>query len=774
MRRVTHLVIGPDRHGVVLHSLQIAAACGQQVIRQLVSEPERLVLRDTDVLQVGYTDRLFAPTAEASAAAFARLADAADAAGVALSVTLHDVPAGDSALQLRRARGYAAVTARCRGVVVNSWSELARVQDVCGHVRSLRVIGLPIDPVPDVLAAPAGSDVVVLGYLYPDRGYEQVLSELPDGSELVALGTASDGHEDLPEIYAELARQAGRRWQCSGYLDDGELSRRLASAAVAVAPNPRVSASGSINSWLTHGRRPLVARSPYAEEFEREHPGCIALYDPDEPGQLHGLITDRLRDPGLTVLDPGRRVSSNLDRVATAYLDHLDACRPPVPIEVHGRYLVPGNRWDLVPAGDRPAPEVSVIVPYYRAQAQLDLVLTGLSLQTHPASRLQIIVADDGSPTPPRLDAANLPVQLVRQDDRGFRAAAARNLGAAAAEGQVLVFLDGDTVPEPSYVERLVRLPTAAHDVLVTGRRRHADLSAMTPVGLAEWLSGSAAPPVELPAPRWLSDGYRASDDLLEVDRSSYRLVISAVLGVDRALFAELEGFDATIEGYGGEDWELAYRAYQAGAVFAHEPTAVAWHDGADWGGREVAGRQSVKNAETMMLALRIPDPNIRDGRAWPGRPAVVIVLPAGDDVLTLATARAAFAAVPDCGIWLDGPDAARAAARLADPRIAAGTPPAPVLASCRVVVELDGPADLAALGRVADLAERVDEVVMQGGRVRSNRAIAQARRWRAALADVSEPANLHGGQDRVDLGPWPADLDLSRLLTHLRGRSQA
>lgn len=772
MTRVTHLVIGPDRHGVVTHSRQIAAACGQPVIRQPVAEPDQLVLDGIEVLQIGYTDRLFAPTAEASAAAFARVADAADAAGVALSVTLHDVPAGDSALELRRARCYAAVVARCRGVVVSSWSELARVQDWCDQLSSLRVIGLPIDPVPGVTAAPAGSDVAVLGFLYPDRGYEQVLRELPEGSALVALGTASAGHEDLPGTYADLARRYGRGWRCTGYLDDDRLSRELVSAAVPVAPNPRVSASASIISWLVHGRRPLVARSPYAEDLEREHPGCVVLYDPENPGELRRLIMDRLRDPGLTVPDPDQRVSSNLAAVAAAYRDHLDACRPPMPIEVAGRYLVSGNRWDLVPLTDRPPPEVSVVVPYYQAQAQLDLVLTALSRQTHPASRLQLIVADDGSPTRPRLDAATLPVHLVRQADRGFRAAAARNLGAAVAEGEILVFLDGDTVPEPSYLQRLVRLPAAAHDVLVTGRRRHADLSGWTPAALAEWLSGTGPGPVELPAPEWLSDGYRASGNLLTVDHSSYRLVISAVLGLERSLFTEVGGFDATFEAYGGEDWELAFRAYQAGAVFAHEPTAVAWHDGPDWAGREVAGRLAVKNAETMMLALRIPDPGIRDGQAWPGRPSVAVLLPDRDDVSTLATARSAFAGVPDCVIWLDGPDSTRTAARLADPRIVAGTPPAAVRASCRVVVELDVPADLSGLRHLAELAERVGEVVTPAGRVRSTRELSRQRRWAETLRDLGRPAHRIQRQDRDGLKPWPADFDLSRLLARLRRQS--
>lgn len=775
MSRVVHLIVGPDQHGVVLHAQQIASLCGHRWVRQLVCAPDELRLDRGDVVHVAFTDRLFGRTAEASAEAFGRLADAVEAAQASLSVTLHDLPFGDDELHARRARCYASVVGRCRGVVVNSWHELTGVQDWAAQLRSLRVIALPLKPVAAAGPVPSGADVGILGFVYPDRGYDKVLGELPAAAGLVALGAAALGHEDLPDSYAAQARHLGRPWHCTGYLDSAELRRRLTTVAVPVAPNQRVSASSSINTWLEHGRRPLVARSRYAEEFEHDNPGSIVLYDADHVGQLGALITQRLNDPAATVLDLDCTVGSNLDRITDDYQAHLSACLPPAPIEVSGRYVLPDNRWDLVPTGTRPGIDVSVIVPYFQAQSQLDLVLTGLSLQTYPRSRLQVIVADDGSSTPPRVAVGDLPVQVVRQEDRGFRAAAARNLGASVAEGQVLVFLDGDTVPEPNYVERLVRLPSAAHDLLITGRRRHADLSNLTPKLLASWLSGLGDRPVELPAPSWLIDGYCETDNLLNVDVHSYRLMISAVMGVDRALFAEIGGFDPTIEGYGGEDWEMAYRAYQAGAVFAHAPEAVAWHDGPDWAGRNVPKRQAVKNAETLVLAQRIPDSSLRDGQPWPERPAAVITVPAADEFAIVATARSAFVAQPDCCLWLTGDGAEHVASRLADPRIRPGQPPAAVLASCRVLVELERPVDLSGLAALAEEAERLGEVVTPVGRLTSSRALARNRRWQGKLAATGQnPRSLFARHDRNGLDPWPVQLDLGRVLAGLRRQARS
>ncbi|MCO8271629.1 glycosyltransferase [Actinoplanes sp. TRM 88003] len=269
---------------------------------------------------------------------------------------------------------------------------------------------------------------------------------------------------------------------------------------------------------------------------------------------------------------------------------------------VNGR-SVPGNQWDRLD-GIEPEqpPAVSVIVVHYEQQAELDRTLAALGRQTHPAGRTEVIVVDDGSAQPPRVPAG---VRLLRQADEGFRAAAARNLGASAASGDVLCFLDADTVPEPEYLSRMARLPALAPEAVVVGRRRHADLAGL-PVDAPVEQAGPAA---ELPEPQWLRDGYRLSRDLLDADDRSYRYVISAALACSHWFFERVGGFDESFRAYGGEDWEWAYRAWRAGALLAHAADAVAWHDGPDWAGRDLddPARRARKDAETLLLTDHIP-----------------------------------------------------------------------------------------------------------------------------------------------------------------------
>jgi GT2 family glycosyltransferase len=296
--------------------------------------------------------------------------------------------------------------------------------------------------------------------------------------------------------------------------------------------------------------------------------------------------------------------------------------------------VVPGNRWDLLD-GVRPdvAPTVSVVIAHYRQPEQLARLLHALGRQAFPAEKVEIIVVDDGSPEPPVVPSG---VRLLVQADAGFRLAAARNLGAAAAQNEILVFLDADTTPEPEYLRQITRLPALAFDSVTVGRRKHADLALVPTTSPIE----IAGPENELDDPSWLVDAYRQSRNLLDLDCRSYRYLIGAVLACSRRFFAETGGFDESFDQYGGEDWEWGYRAWLQGAVIAHVPEAVAWHDGADRAGRE-PGALSAKNAETLRLIDLIPVPGSR-GRGLAANRVDILVTGPGAD----ATQAQAFVSV--------------------------------------------------------------------------------------------------------------------------------
>ncbi|KYH43582.1 glycosyltransferase family 2 protein [Branchiibius sp. NY16-3462-2] len=339
-------------------------------------------------------------------------------------------------------------------------------------------------------------------------------------------------------------------------------------------------------------------------------------------------------------------------------------------------------------------PLVSVVVPYYNAPQRLERLVAGLRLQTLPTEQFEVIVADDGSPQPPRIEWDGLTGQVVRQPRRGFRAAAARNLGLRTAMGQVVCFLDADLVPARDYLEQMLHATTPRS--VVVGTRRHVDLTDWAGDEVRDWLRGDGQPPPQLTDPEWLAQGYRDTDDLRAADDLSFRFVISAVMSVDRQFLCSIGGFDESFVAYGGEDWELAQRCWLAGATLRHLPEAVAWHDGPD-----IAGRPddlvTLKNYETAHLATRLTHPAIRGNGLVHAIPDVVIEADVGDWTLgQVLVAVPSWLGSNDAGVWFGGSaDEASLRALGGDPRVHAGEPPQEVVDRCRFRVRIHEPVQL-------------------------------------------------------------------------------
>src|SRR5262249_59369798 len=96
---------------------------------------------------------------------------------------------------------------------------------------------------------------------------------------------------------------------------------------------------------------------------------------------------------------------------------------------------------------------LSVVVATYEWPEALELVLRSLADQSE--RDFEVIVADDGSGPETAEVVTAAGAAHVRQDDDGYRLARVRNLGAARASGEYLVFVDGDTVPRRHFVRAL-------------------------------------------------------------------------------------------------------------------------------------------------------------------------------------------------------------------------------------------------------------------------------------------------------------------------------
>lgn len=384
-------------------------------------------------------------------------------------------------------------------------------------------------------------------------------------------------------------------------------------------------------------------------------------------------------------------------------------------------------------------PSVSVIIPYYENPAGLSAVLAGVNAQEYTGD-IEIIVADDGSATAPEVPAG---VRLVRQDDRGFRAAAARNLGAAHASGTILVFLDGDTIPQPGCIAALAEALVAEPWTLAVGSRRMLDTD--------------TTPPTDLGEPAWLTRAWADTSDLQRVDDTGFRFIISAVLAVTRELFETIGGFDAGFIGYGGEDWELAWQARLAGAGYRHLPRALAHHLGGDWAhrwGADTAGKRAEKNAESMALAASITHPIMRPAGIVFSVPDILVHLPSSGDTGCDVAAITALLAAGDVHVVVTaGQDAAATGPEVpgvfaADPRVHDVVPEwnraRPRFDVCAHRAFCPGPGELQAVCEAAAMAERCATVTDSTGQlyaeIRPARVAALAARGTCGSVPANKP----------------------------------
>ena len=248
------------------------------------------------------------------------------------------------------------------------------------------------------------------------------------------------------------------------------------------------------------------------------------------------------------------------------------------------------NRWpdvEIAAIGEwQPTRQVSVVIPYYQAPEALELTLAALARQTYPRALMQVLVVDDGS-NPPLVTPAgygDLALSVVYQEDRGFGLARARNTGAAAAGGDILVFLDCDMVPEPTWLEAHARWHHAVADAVTQGFRKHVDFDGITSADVDRAAAGGNVGALFAgrvqEQPEWIEQHIVRLDNLTSGADDLFRVVTGGNLGMRKDTFTATGGFDESFTQWGAEDTEFGFRAFTFGALIVPERSALCWHQG--------------------------------------------------------------------------------------------------------------------------------------------------------------------------------------------------
>jgi glycosyltransferase involved in cell wall biosynthesis len=210
------------------------------------------------------------------------------------------------------------------------------------------------------------------------------------------------------------------------------------------------------------------------------------------------------------------------------------------------------------------SPTISVIIPTYNGAHRISNTLNAIMNQS--VSPDEVIVVIDGS-TDSTEQIVEIYTQkfkklkIVEQPNKGR--AGVRNTGAKNATGEILIFYDDDTRPEPDSILRH-RDFHRAHPNSICGGFPVED----------EKLMKTDIQKYKL----WLSKKWTAKyHEGLNLLASQNLFLTAANMSIPKALFDLLGGFDEKLTD--AEDYELAVRAFQGGIPVYFDKSNIAWHD---------------------------------------------------------------------------------------------------------------------------------------------------------------------------------------------------
>jgi glycosyltransferase involved in cell wall biosynthesis len=170
----------------------------------------------------------------------------------------------------------------------------------------------------------------VLGWIHPRKGHEtaiRLLATLPPQFRLWLIGTPPKGSHAYVTTLEALADELGvaDRMTITGYVEEDELTLRMAALDVGLCPYRDASASGSLSTLLS-ARRPVVANHfEAAAELTELAPGAITLVNGDDLESYREAVIDVAgSDPSPSVFDEVLRRRSP-DAIAAQYLETLRA-----------------------------------------------------------------------------------------------------------------------------------------------------------------------------------------------------------------------------------------------------------------------------------------------------------------------------------------------------------------------------------------------------------------------------------------------------------------
>ncbi len=208
------------------------------------------------------------------------------------------------------------------------------------------------------------------------------------------------------------------------------------------------------------------------------------------------------------------------------------------------------------------APTISAVIIARNEQATIRRCVQSVLDQSVSVSEIIVVDGNSTDGTPryvSDLSSRHNVIRLITEDSGAVERgpAAARNTGAAASSGELLLFINGDVTIGPDYVLQLLSLMNEVCLDAVAGLRWNVRSSLVSGLMNVHYVLNYNSQPQSLSSPAFLS-----GDALL----------------IKAERFWNVGGYDPRMPA--GEDADLGYRLRGAGGKLGYSKQSTIWHEG--------------------------------------------------------------------------------------------------------------------------------------------------------------------------------------------------
>jgi|HigsolmetaGSP11D_1036233.scaffolds.fasta_scaffold01496_10 glycosyltransferase involved in cell wall biosynthesis len=224
----------------------------------------------------------------------------------------------------------------------------------------------------------------------------------------------------------------------------------------------------------------------------------------------------------------------------------------------------------------------SVVITTYNGKKQIQACLLSLNHQILKQDEsFNVVVVDDGSDDGTDEVIGKLRLNydckyLYKERTPTSSRAAARNMGIRHCDGDIIIFLDGDQIVGPTFIQEHLRSHRWNRDIVVVGLRNYLSPGTIDLGKLARSFSPDNLPPVQK------SDGrcqvFARFSENLGFIRTAWHLGYSCNVSVRKAHLDRVGYFNEGFIGWGLEDCELMFRLCQAGLRMVLNKHALTYH----------------------------------------------------------------------------------------------------------------------------------------------------------------------------------------------------